>query len=170
MQIAPSIYALRHTFRIPVAPGILLGRFVYSYLVYGESITLIDTGVAGCEEQIFASIWSAGRDSSEIALIILTHSHPDHMGAARAVQQVTRCSIAAHPAEMAWIEDVERQNSERPVPGFDTLVGGSVRVVSPSVTVTGRVGDDVAAVAGSAVLDAVVGRDLLMIAGSADLG
>jgi len=111
-----------------VAPGIALDRFVYSYLVYGETITLIDTGVAGCERQIFDYIRSTGRDPSEIALIVLTHSHPDHIGAARAIRQATGCSIAAHPAERAWIEDVELQNRERPVPGFATLVGGPVQV------------------------------------------
>jgi glyoxylase-like metal-dependent hydrolase (beta-lactamase superfamily II) len=128
MQIAPSISALRHPFRVPIAPGIALDRFVYSYLVYGETITLIDTGVAGCEVQIFDSIRSIGRDPSEIALIILTHSHPDHIGAARAIRRATRCSIAAHHAERAWIENVEFQNQERPVPGFATLVGGSVQI------------------------------------------
>lgn len=128
MQIVPSIQVIRHAFRIPVAPGIALDRFVFSYIVYGETITLIDTGVAGCEAQIFDSIRSAGREPSEIALIILTHSHPDHIGAARAIRQATKCSVAAHPAERAWIEDVELQNRERPVPGFATLVGGPVQV------------------------------------------
>jgi hydroxyacylglutathione hydrolase len=126
MQVTPSIHALMHPFRIPVAPGIALERFVYSYLVYGETITLVDTGVAGCEERIYQYIRSTGRDPSEIALIVLTHSHPDHIGAARAIRSATGCSIAAHPAERAWIEDVERQNRERPVPGFAALVGGSV--------------------------------------------
>jgi glyoxylase-like metal-dependent hydrolase (beta-lactamase superfamily II) len=128
MQIAPSIHALRLPFRVPIAPGFALERFVYSYLVYGRTITLIDTGVAGCEAQIFDSIRSTGRDPSEIALIILTHSHPDHIGAARVIQQATNCSIAAHPAERGWIEDVELQNRERPVPGFAALVGGSVQL------------------------------------------
>jgi len=128
MQITPAIHALRLPFRVPVAPGIALDRFVYSYLIYGETITLIDTGVAGCERQIFEYIRSTGRDPSEIALIVLTHSHPDHIGAARAIREATGCSIAAHPAERAWIEDVELQNRERPVPGFATLVGGPVQV------------------------------------------
>jgi hydroxyacylglutathione hydrolase len=128
MQITPTIHALRHPFRIPIAPGIALDRFVYSYFICGETITLIDTGTAGCEVQIFDTIRSIGRDPSEIALIILTHSHPDHIGAARAIRQATGCSTAAHPAERAWIEDVELQNRERPVPGFSTLVGGSVQL------------------------------------------
>jgi hydroxyacylglutathione hydrolase len=126
MQITPSIHALRHMFRIPVAPGIALDRFVYSYLIYGETITLLDTGIAGSEAKIFDSVRSNDRDPSDIALIILTHSHPDHIGAARAIRQATGCSIAAHHAERAWIEDVELQNRERPVPGFATLVGGPV--------------------------------------------
>jgi glyoxylase-like metal-dependent hydrolase (beta-lactamase superfamily II) len=78
--------------------------------------------------RVFSAIRSAGRDPSEIALILLTHAHPDHIGAAREIQGATGCSIAAHPAEKAWIEDVDLQNRERPVPGFESLVGGPVQV------------------------------------------
>jgi hydroxyacylglutathione hydrolase len=128
MQITPAIHALRHPFKIPVAPGIALDRFVYSYILVGETITLIDTGVAGCENAIFDYIRLIGHDPREISLIILTHSHPDHIGAAKAIREATGCSVMAHPAERAWIEDVDRQNRERPVPGFSTLVGGSVQL------------------------------------------
>jgi hydroxyacylglutathione hydrolase len=128
MQITSAIHALRHPFQVPVAPGIDLDRFVYSYLIAGETITLIDTGVAGCEKRIFDYIRSISYDPSEVSLTILTHSHPDHIGAAQVIRKETGCSVAAHPAERAWIEDVERQNRERPVPGFETLVGGPVTV------------------------------------------
>jgi glyoxylase-like metal-dependent hydrolase (beta-lactamase superfamily II) len=128
MQVTPSVHAIRHTFRIPTGTTSTLDRFVYSYLIYGDTITLIDTGVAGCEKEIFDYIRSTERDPSEVALIILTHSHPDHIGSARAIQQMTGCSIVAHPAERAWIEDVDLQNRDRPVPGFATLAGGSVPV------------------------------------------
>ena len=128
MQITPTIHAIRHSFKIPIVPGVAIDRFVYSYIIYGEMVTLIDTGVAGCEVPLFDYIRSTGRDPSEIALIILTHSHPDHIGAAAAIERSTGCSVAAHPAERPWIEDVELQNRERPVPGFATLVGGSLLV------------------------------------------
>nr|WP_321350184.1 MBL fold metallo-hydrolase [uncultured Methanoregula sp.] len=126
MQITPAIHALRHPFQVPVAPGTALDRFVYSYLIAGETITLIDSGVAGCERRIFDYIRTIGRDPNEISLLILTHSHPDHIGAARAIRDATGCTVAAHAAERTWIEDIGRQNRERPVPGFDTLVGGPV--------------------------------------------
>jgi glyoxylase-like metal-dependent hydrolase (beta-lactamase superfamily II) len=126
MQVTPAIHALRHPFQVPVAPGIALDRFVYSYLIAGETITLVDTGVAGCERRIFDYIRSIGRDPHEISLVILTHSHPDHIGSARAIREATGCAIAAHGAERAWIENTGRQNRERPVPGFEMLVGGSV--------------------------------------------
>jgi hydroxyacylglutathione hydrolase len=128
MQITPAIHALRHPFKIPVAPGITIDRFVYSYILAGETVTLIDTGVAGCEKSIFDCIQSINRDPDEISLIILTHSHPDHIGAAKAIREATGCSVMAHPAERVWIEDVDQQNRERPVPGFSSLVGGSVRL------------------------------------------
>jgi glyoxylase-like metal-dependent hydrolase (beta-lactamase superfamily II) len=128
MQITPAIHALRHPFKVPVAPGIAIDRFVYAYLLTGETISLIDTGVAGCEIAIFDYIRTIGRDPSEISLIILTHSHPDHIGAAKTIQKVTGGSVMAHPAERSWIEDVNLQNRERPVPGFSTLVGGSVHL------------------------------------------
>lgn len=128
MQIIQAIHALMHRFQIPVAPGIAIDRFVYSYLLVGETITLIDTGVAGCETAIFDYIRSIDRDPREVSLVILTHSHPDHLGAAKAIREATGCSVMAHGAEREWIEDVDRQNRERPVPGFSTLVGGSVKL------------------------------------------
>jgi hydroxyacylglutathione hydrolase len=36
--------------------------------------------------------------------------------------------ILCHSAEKDWVEDVQRQAIERPVPGFDSLVGGSISV------------------------------------------
>lgn len=128
MQITPAIHALRHQFKVPIAPGIAIDRFVYSYILAGETITLIDTGVAGCENPIFDYIRSIGRDPREISLIIFTHSHPDHIGAAKAIREATGCSVMAHPAERAWIENVDIQSQERSVPGFSTLVGGSVQL------------------------------------------
>lgn len=128
MAIAPSVQALKLNFTIPVAPGVTLDRFVYCYLIFGETITMIDSGVAGCGTEIFEAIRAAGRDPHEIGQIILTHAHPDHMGGAWAIQRATGCTIAAHAADRAWIEDLDLQNRERPVPGFESLISGPITI------------------------------------------
>lgn len=128
MQVSNSVHALRIPFKILVKPDVFLGRFVYAFIVSGKEITLIDTGVASAQQTIFDYLKSIGRDPKEINRIILTHSHPDHIGSAKSIKTITGCSVYAHEGERNWIEDVEIQNRERPVPGFNTLVGGSVTV------------------------------------------
>jgi hydroxyacylglutathione hydrolase len=128
MKISEHVHALKIPFEVKGPSGQNIPRFVYVYILMGERICLIDSGVRGKEQIIFDYLKDMGRRPDEISLLILTHSHPDHIGAARAVQMASDCEIAAHAAERAWIEDVDLQFKERPVPGFHSLVKGSVRV------------------------------------------
>ena len=128
MQITEHIHALKIPFQITVTPGTAIDRFVYAYLICGENITLVDTGVSGSGKIIFDYLKSIGRGPGEISTIFLTHSHPDHIGSARSIKEISGCSVIAHSAERFWIEDVGLQLKERPVPGFNTLVEGSVAV------------------------------------------
>ncbi len=128
MKITTDIHALRIPFRVCLPAGPILERFVYAFLVFGRKLCLIDSGVASAENAIFDCIRKAGRNPEELDRLVLTHSHPDHIGAAKAVREKTGCIVAAHEAEKQWIEDVDLQSRERPVPGFHTLVGGSVPV------------------------------------------
>jgi hydroxyacylglutathione hydrolase len=123
-----AIHPVRIPFSITTPAGPVL-RFVYVYLIYTrDTITLIDTGVAGSETIIFDYIHSTGREPGDIGTTILTHAHPDHIGAAKAIHEATGCTIAAHGEDQAWIEDTARQEQERPVPVFSTLVAGPVTV------------------------------------------
>ncbi len=128
MQITEHLHALKIPFQIPISPGKVIDREVYSYIVFGNKITLIDSAVAGAETIIFDYLRQNGRDPQEIAMVILTHSHPDHIGSVKAIKEATNCQIAACSTEKDWIEDTELQFAERPVPGFRTLVGGPVTV------------------------------------------
>lgn len=127
MQITDHIHALKIPFHVTTPQG-KIPRFVYAYLIYGESICLIDSGVASSESIILDYLKKTGRRPEDISLLVLTHSHPDHIGAAQAVKRASGCKVAAHAIESAWIEDVDVQARERPVPGFSSLVGGSVKV------------------------------------------
>jgi hydroxyacylglutathione hydrolase len=128
MEISERFHALKNNFKIPISPDKTIDRFAYVYLILGEKITLIDSGVLGSDRLIFEYLKKAGRDPKEISTLILSHSHPDHLGGARVIQEFTGCVVYAHEAEKHWIEDTERQREERPVPGFSTLVGGPVSV------------------------------------------
>jgi glyoxylase-like metal-dependent hydrolase (beta-lactamase superfamily II) len=128
MQVTEHIHALKIPFKIPVSPEKLIDRFVYAYLVIGDEITLIDSGVSGAESIIFEYIKKNGRNPKEICTLILSHAHPDHLGAAKAIKEKTGCIVSAHANEKHWIENTEKQFNDRPVPGFHTLVGGSVGV------------------------------------------
>jgi glyoxylase-like metal-dependent hydrolase (beta-lactamase superfamily II) len=129
MQIDEHVHAIKIPFSITTPWGVTLERFVYAYLIYGaHGVCLIDTGVASSEEAVFNYLRATHRRESDISLIIQTHSHPDHIGASRTIKAETGCAVAAHAAERAWIEDVRLQARERPVPGFDSLVAGSLAV------------------------------------------
>jgi len=129
MQISEHVHLLKIPFQVPISPEVKLERFANLFLVYSEKgITLVDSGVAGAEARIVEYLAATGRRPEEIGLLILTHSHPDHLGGAAAIQRLTGCEVAAHQAERQWIEDTELQAAERPVPGFSRLVAGPVGV------------------------------------------
>lgn len=128
MQITEHIHAIKIPFQLPISPEIKIDRAVYSYIIYSEEIYLIDSGVSTSEAKIFDYIIETGREPDEVCMIIQTHSHPDHIGATQAIKNATNCAVAAHSSAVEWIEDIEQQYKERPVPGFHNLVGGSVDV------------------------------------------
>lgn len=129
MQINERIELIKIPFSVPIGSGIALERFANCFLLKDAAgIILVDSGVAGAEAEILARLAAGGRHPEEIKLLLLSHSHPDHLGSAAAIHRLTGCQVAAHPAERAWIEDIDRQARERPVPGFSQLVGGAVTV------------------------------------------
>ncbi len=128
MQITEHVYALKIPFQVTDPSRMKIPRFVYIYLIHGRKICLIDSGVASSSQIILDHLKHIGRSPKEISLLILTHAHPDHIGAARALKNISGCVVASHVVEKAWIEDVDLQEAERPVPGFKSLVEGSVPV------------------------------------------
>lgn len=128
MQVTEHIHAIKIPFKLTVSPERTVDRFVYAYLIFGKQICLIDCGVSASEAMIFDYVREAGRDPQEISMLVLTHSHPDHIGASRAVKGETGCQVAAHVDAQPWIEDIELQAKQRPIANFHSLVGGPVEV------------------------------------------
>lgn len=62
--------------------------FVSAYVVArGGQATVIDTGVEGSEGDIEAVLAAQGLGWADVGDVILTHSHPDHIGSAAAIAQ-----------------------------------------------------------------------------------
>lgn len=128
MKLTEKIHLLRLDFQINLNPHKKIDRFVNCIIVFGEKITLIDTGTKGCFRNIFNYIRENSRDISDIETVILSHSHPDHIGSAAEIKNIAGCRILSHENEISWIENIEIQNTERPVPGFFELVDQSVKI------------------------------------------
>lgn len=121
----PNIHPIKLDFQ--VTPTVR--RYVWLYLIEGrEGCWLIDAGVAGAETAVEAKLRALGRDLTDLKGIFLTHAHPDHMGGAAALREKSGCAVYASAGERPWIEDIDLQFRERPIPNFYTLAGRSVPV------------------------------------------
>lgn len=103
-------------------------RFVYVYIIEAKYYYMIVSGVFGCEKQIISFLESIGRNVEDIKGIFLTHSHPDHIGSAHWFQKHIGCKIYASEGEKNWIENINLQFRERPIPNFYNLAGKSTRI------------------------------------------
>ena len=128
MKITETIHAFKHLFRLALDEKQYADRFVYSYILLGERVCLIDAGVRGTAPQFRGYLEQMGRSPQEISTVFITHAHPDHIGGCLAIKKASSASFYAHPADKPWIEDVERQSRERPILNFFELAEGPVPV------------------------------------------
>ncbi|MBE5927723.1 MAG: MBL fold metallo-hydrolase [Lachnospiraceae bacterium] len=127
MKIAENVHLIRQEFY--VTPEVK--RFINIYLIVGESCYLIDSGVAGSKNLIDEYLQSLGRNMSDIKGIFLTHSHPDHIGGAAEIKRIKDCKVYAPALELDWIEDIDIQFRERPIPNYYSLLSEFVEVDVP---------------------------------------
>lgn len=129
MQITEHVHAIKIPFTVNNGQGMKLDRFVYVYLIVNKDVVcLIDSGVSESQDIIYEYLENHGINPEQITMLVFTHSHPDHIGSAPSIQRKSMCEVFAHPDEKPWIEDVELQYSERPVPNFHSLTEGSIKV------------------------------------------
>ena len=78
--------------------------FVSAYVLVraGEAV-VVDTGVAGSEDAIVATLEAAGVAATDVSDVILTHRHDDHIGSVEAV-----ASLAPGATLHAGADDVAR--------------------------------------------------------------
>jgi glyoxylase-like metal-dependent hydrolase (beta-lactamase superfamily II) len=101
------------------------------YLLRGAGGTvIIDPGPPGGADAVIAGATAAGIQPQDLRLILITHGHLDHYGAAPEVRAWCGAPVAAYPGEPAFSQD--RRNA---LPPAQTLRGSLVRwfylVLSP---------------------------------------
>lgn len=70
------------------------------YLLEDEKLVLVDTGLPGNTDVIIEYIKSMGRDPGDLASIIVTHGHLDHMGSLHKLRRSTGAAAIAHKDEV----------------------------------------------------------------------
>lgn len=79
------------------------------YLLLDDPITLIDAGLgnSATETCIYRALSSADLNWNDLQRVIVTHTHPDHVGLARRLKELSGADIYMHPLE--WIKMVENR-------------------------------------------------------------
>ena len=104
-------------------------RSVYTTLIKGNKNCLIDTGTANNFNDIKSFYEEEGVEINDIDIIINTHCHADHIGSNYLFKKANpNIILYAHRLAKPYIEDLEKQYKERPVPGFFDLISGSNKV------------------------------------------
>jgi glyoxylase-like metal-dependent hydrolase (beta-lactamase superfamily II) len=74
------------------------------FLLVGNNLTLVDTGFKGRSAGILKEVRRLGYSPCDIAHIIITHHHADHVGGLAALNKVTPARVVAHPADAPYID------------------------------------------------------------------
>ena len=122
------IFPARLAFVLPLNAEKSVDRFVYGYVVVGDQIAIVDTGAAGYQQGLVDALAARGKTPVDVAWIVNTHEHPDHIGGNGFFAERGQPRFACHAAATRWIEDLETQSRERPIYGFDKLAGKAIRV------------------------------------------
>ncbi len=88
---------------LEVADGVFQVRakhVCWVLVVDGDEVTLVDTGFPRDRERVVTSLSRIGRSPADVAAVVLTHAHPDHLGSAEYFRTVVGKPVLAHELEV----------------------------------------------------------------------
>lgn len=107
MEILPGLYHLKQDL-FPVHPN----TWTTINVVVGERLAIVDTGVPeSAESLVLPCLARIGRSPTDVAAIVNTHGHGDHVGSNESLKRLSGASIMIHEADApsldrtgAWLE------------------------------------------------------------------
>lgn len=91
-----------------------LGDQVVNFYVIedGTDLTVVDTGLPAHYPQLTALLASIGRSVHDIRGVLLTHTHPDHVGMAERLRQEANTTIWAHEQDAPALDNPSHQRTK----------------------------------------------------------
>jgi len=89
---------------------------VQIYLIDGDPLTLVDTGVKSPDSRaaLEAGLEALGRSIDEVRRVLLTHYHGDHLGQVASIRRAgADLELYAHADEVSMIEGFSPERNER---------------------------------------------------------
>lgn len=96
MEIVPGLHSVN-----------LLGA--RGFVAVERDLTLIDTGLPGSRRRLERYLAPIGRSLDELRRIVVTHAHPDHVGAVRELTVDNEAEVLMHPADLAALSVTLRE-------------------------------------------------------------
>jgi glyoxylase-like metal-dependent hydrolase (beta-lactamase superfamily II) len=135
-------------------------RYTLAYLLSADDgAVLVDTGWptdAGWDSLV-AGVRQTGHDITDIQDVLVTHSHPDHLGMAARVREASGARIGMHPAEVEHVSLLTR-------PGAGERTAGWLRARSAPAAETAEIVER--SIAGVAFYGKQAAPDMLIDDGS----
>lgn len=91
-------------------------------LLTSNKLILVDTATQAGAEDLLNEITKSGYKASDIESIIITHTHPDHVGGLAKLKEISGANVAAHEIEAMFISK-EQTYQGPPGPKYQHHVG-----------------------------------------------
>ena len=91
---------------------------IYLIITENDEVILIDTGYSKFGNKILKAINKTGINPGQIKHILLTHSHPDHVGNLAKIKEISNAPVYTHPAGASIIKEGKVMPDIVPTPGF----------------------------------------------------
>ena len=108
VEVAPGVIRLQLTIALPG-----LGHVNCYALEDERGVALVDPGLPGVMpwRQLSARLASAGFPLKRVHTVVITHSHPDHFGAAERIRAVSGAEIVTHQNFKTFF-DIDEEDDE----------------------------------------------------------